>query len=178
MARFRLQLEKYFSGAGEYWVNVYHVEATDLAAAAALGASIRDAERPLYTSGITITKAHVDDGIAHTDVFQNVVYNMNGSRTGTTTANFPLWVTARVDFNVVGGGRPSRKFLRGVLLEADADFMTVGTAMQTLLATYANAIVAIGAVVDPQGQLFSSGAPFAAPAMRQLRRGSKKRVTL
>jgi hypothetical protein len=44
------------------------------------------------------------------------------------------------------------------------------------LQAYANAIVAAG-VCDVDAQAFTAGAPFLMPGMRQLRRGSKKKVT-
>jgi hypothetical protein len=82
-----------------------------------------------------------------------------------------------VDFDVSGGGRPSRKYLRGALLEGDVNFMTLTSAITTPANTFADAIVAIGTIVDPQGNGFLDGVVWPAPQMRQLRRGSKKKIT-
>jgi hypothetical protein len=175
MPIFRATVEKFQAAAGEYWVNRYFVNAANLGDAAAMLPGIVDAEKALYHAGVMITKSHVDDNIEGTEVYQTVIHNTLGIRaTGGATA-LPLFVVARVDFSVVGGGRPSRKYLRGMLLENDISFTTMEAGALAALQTYANNIVAAG-VCDPQGQDVISGAPWQAPAMRQLRRGSKKKV--
>jgi len=172
----RIAIEKFAPVNQEYWVNVYYAPGSQPSAAQTIADLIMQAERPLYVSTITITKAHIDDMTPDTDVFQTIVYNQGGTRTGNTTDLLPFWTTARVDFSTAGGGRPSRKYLRGVLFEQDANFMTIEATMQTRLQTYADAIVASGAC-DVDGQDLSLGVARPYPQMRQLRRGSKKKDT-
>lgn len=173
---FRCIIEKYQPSQAEYWTNVYWINVADLEAANTVAASIMAAERPLYWNGVTITKTRVDDNTPNTDQFITVPQNLLGTRTTPASNNAPLWVTARVDFAVAGNGRPSRKYLRGVLFEEDFDSISLVTAVKNLLQTYANTIAGL-AVCDPDLQDITSGAPFNSPQMRQLRRGSKKPVT-
>lgn len=176
MPTFRVTIEKYQASAGEYWTNRYFVVAANLADAALMVGGIADAEKALYHAGVMITKSHVDDYVEDTDQYQTVIHNMVGTRsTGGATA-LPLFVVARCDLQVAGGGRPSRKYLRGMLLENDISFTSMETGALSALTTYIGNIVAAG-VCDPQGQDVTGGAPWQAPAMRQLRRGSKKKVT-
>lgn len=176
MPIFRAQIEKFHQYTSEYWVNRYFINAATIEDAAVSMNGIRDAERQLYTSFITVTKGHVDDMQPNTDVYLTPTWNMAGTRPAPTGQMFPLFVVARVDLTVAGYGRPSRKYLRGVLWEGDADINLLEANMLTMLGQYGTNIAAAGAC-DPQGQDIISGAGFPAPAMRQLRRGSKKKVT-
>lgn len=173
---FRIIVEKYMASNGEYWVNQYWTPAVDLDAANTVAASVMAAERLLYWNGVTITKTRVDDNTPLTDQFITVPQNLAGTRATPASNSAPLWVTARVDFAVAGNGRPSRKYLRGVLFEEDFSSIDLSTTVKTLLQTYANTIVGLN-ICDPDMQDLLSGAPFNAPQMRQLRRGSKKPAT-
>jgi len=175
MAIFRLHIEKYHALSSEYWVNRYFIDAATLADAALASNGIVDAEKPLYSPDVVITKSHVDDNVPNTSNYQTTIRNLAGTRTSHAGDRLPLFVVARVDFSVAGGGRPSRKYLRGVFYEMDVSFSSIATLMLTSLNTYASSVAASGAC-DPQGQDIISGAAFLSPAMRQLRRGSKKKV--
>lgn len=172
---YRITIEKYMAAVSEYWVNVYWVSALDMPTALAKVTPLVNAEKALYGAGVTITKSRVDDGDPNTDVSTTVVHNIAGTRTGMTGDQLPLWVTARVDFSATDGGRPSRKYLRGVLWETETSMTTLIAGMSTLLANYGLAVVSEG-VCDPQGFDLTVAAPFMSPQMRQLRRGSKKKV--
>lgn len=177
MTLFRATLQKYAAFATRYWTNVYWVDAADIATASEILNDIMVAERPLYTGAVTITSGRVDDAIPGTDQYITSPFNLAGTRTNPTSSEMaPLWVTARVDFAVTGIGRPSRKYLRGVLWESDFSHSAVVAGMLTLLQTYANAIVALP-MMDVDGQSFAGGFPYNAPQMRQLRRGKKRTVT-
>lgn len=175
MPKFRVTVEKWKPAAAEYWTNVYHCNVADIAAALDFGAAVVIAERPLYKGGITITKIRADDATPLTEVSGTIVYNLTGTRNTTGSDDLPLFVVARVDFSTVGGGRPSRKYLRGVFEENDVSFSTISSGVLSELQTYAAAVVA-AAGADVDNQLFSSGTVLPAPAMRQLRRGSKKKL--
>lgn len=170
----RLTIEKYFAGLGEYWTNIYWTDGTISEAGSALAAIIA-AERALYYPTVTITKARVDDGVPNTDVFVTSVINQAGTRAASSDP-LPLFAVARVDFSIAGQGRPGRKYLRGVLQENDTASFNIVSGLLTSLQTYADAVVAAG-VTDEEGQAFSSGAPALQVGMRQLRRGSKKKIT-
>lgn len=174
MPAYRLTIEKFHSASAEYWVNRYYVNAASLADASLASNGIVDAEKACYPAGVIITKSHVDDDVPLTENYETTVRNLAGTRTTPTGDAMPLFVVARVDFTVAGGGRPSRKYLRGVLFESDASFSTLGSGILALLSTYASSVAASGAC-DPQGQDIVAGVPWNAPAMRQLRRGSKKK---
>jgi hypothetical protein len=173
---YRVTVEKFMAAVGEYWTNVYWTETNDMAIAIAAGNDIVNAEKAIHSSLITITKFRVDDGQANTEISDTTVLNVAGTWESNLADLMPLFVVGRVDFKVVGGGRPSRKYLRGVFIEQEATMASITAPAIARLQTYATAIAAAN-VCDPQGQQVSSGAPFPAPAMRQLRRGSKKKVT-
>jgi hypothetical protein len=172
----RCIVEKFNPAQGEFWTNVYHFGGSNPATQASVGQALANAERLLYGAHILITKFRIDDAVPNTDNYHTVSMNAAGQRTGTSEAQAaPLFVVARIDFNVAAGGRPCRKFLR-VLSEPD----TVGVALQspiiTLLNSYITTCLAQG-IMDPDGNLCNSGAVWPNAAMRQLRRGSKKKVT-
>jgi hypothetical protein len=176
MPVFRLQIEKFHSNANEYWVNRYFLNAASLADATLASNGIVDAEKALYMPEITITKSHVDDNAPNTSVFETVIRNLPGTRANVAADRMPLFVVVRVDFTVAGGGRPSRKYLRGILNEGEVSFTTLAAGVVTLVDQYAANVAASGAC-DPQGQDIIAGVTWKAPAMRQLRRGSKKKLT-
>lgn len=176
MTKYRGTLQKYWAQAASYWTNVYWIDAATLVDAGAVLTNIKNAELPLYTSGIIVTNGRVDDAVPDTDVYLTLPYNNAGTRAGPTSDIAPLWVTSRVDFGVSGMGRPSRKYLRGTLWEEDFTYNGLSANQLTRLNTYGAAIVGL-TVVDPDGQDLISYSPFPAPQMRQLRRG-KKRVVI
>jgi hypothetical protein len=68
--------------------------------------------------------------------------------------------------------------LRGCLLEADIEHDKVLAARLTHAQTnFVNPMVALAGFVDVDAQTFLVGTAMAQVAMRQLRRGSKKKVT-
>lgn len=175
MPIFRITIEKYMASAAEYWTNIYHVDVADLQAAVQQIANFANAERPLYPESVVITKGRADDGIPNTDQYGTQVFNAAGTRASAGQDLNPLFVTARVDFTSAGFGSPSRKFLRGVLYESDVSFSSIGATVAALLNTYGDAIIALP-VCDVDGQDLVDAVPFLAPQMRQLRRGSKKKI--
>lgn len=172
----RITVEKHWPAGNLYWSNVYYSNAADPVAAVPDAGAAVAAERPLYPSWITITKARIDDNVPMSDVSHTLIYNLGGLRAGQSGDPMPAWVVARVDFQVGLSGRPSRKYLRFVLHEGDTSATELNPAMLAMLQTYANAIIDAPGIVDVDGQIFNGGAPFRGPAMRQVRRGSKKKV--
>lgn len=174
---YRITVEKYYGGGNKYWTNVYHTTAGDFAAATAVGTAIANAELPLYVSGIVISKFRIDDMTPNTDNFITKPVNLPGTRAAKAAGVelLPFFVVARVDFGPSGFGRPSRKYLRGVLWEDDGNLTSITAAMNTILQNYGAAIVNAG-VTDESGNDLQTSAVWQAFAMRQERRGSKKKT--
>lgn len=172
MPRFAVDIEKLYQG--EYWTNRYFVEATNLIAAQGHGQSIVTVERGLHKAVVEFTKFRTSDVVPNTDIYVTTPINL----AGTVAVNgelLPLFNVLRVDFGVLGAGRPSRKFYRlpvGEGEQSDGRFL-----LDTL-----SSIVGLLApllsipITDPQGQLWNSAAPARAVGMRQLRRGAKRRL--
>jgi hypothetical protein len=174
MTRFQVDVEK-FTGT-EYWTNVYHVEAATAAAAKTAGDAIVAAERPIHYTWVGFSTMRIRPvGVGQTGV--NYALNTVGTR-GSTSVALPLFNCLRVDF-ANGTARPCRKYLRGCINigELNGSF-GLGSGTLTPATTYANAIVAVSGICDPQGRTLSGGAPYTLVAMHQLRRGNRRRPIL
>ena len=169
----RLTIEKMYQG--EYWTNVYWL-AGDIGASASAAAAIIAAEQDIHFNPILLTKARLDDGLENTDVFATIIINAFGTA-GAPTDLLPLFNVLRVDF-AAGGGRPSRKYLRGCLHEGHISFNTIAPTNVTFFqTTYADVVSAISGYVDVDGDDITSGTVYPFVGMRQLRRASKKKTT-
>jgi hypothetical protein len=174
---FRMTVEKYAANQAEFWTNVYWLTGTTVNDFGPEVTAVVNAEKALYPEWVKITKVRIDDATPDTDVSKAYVQNISGTRALVAGNQWaPLFVVARVDIETATG-RPSRKYLRGVLFEADFDTASLTGGITALLQSYGNALVASAALVDVDGQDFTAAAPYPAPAMRQLRRGSKRKVT-
>src|SRR5687768_17061270 len=167
----RIIVEFFNTGTAEYWTNRYFTSDAYTAAGTTIDALVA-AHLPMLLNSCILTKVRVDDNVPDTDNFDTVSFNVTGTRAVGSDHMYPLFNTVRIDFDVAGGGRPSRKFLRAALLEGDVNFVTLQAGIITAANTFADAIVAIGTIVDPQGNDFIDGVVWPAPQMRQLRRGS------
>jgi hypothetical protein len=175
MPMFAMDSQKVLNG--EFWTNRYMIEATDLATATTAAAFIRDKERNVHSTIVTFDKYRVSDTVVGTDVYQVVNDNVQGTRAAPNGEWMPLFCVLRVDFNTVGGGRPSRKYLRLPLYEDDCYQGNTAQAIRTLVLTsYAGPLIGLANFVDVDGQAFSSASASLAVGMRQLRRGSKRRA--
>lgn len=172
----RITVEFVHLASQEYWTNRYFTTTAVDAAGTVLDA-IAAAHRNILASNCILTKIRIDDNVQGTDNFDTVSKNAAGLVATGGGDMLPLWVTARVDFDVAGGGRASRKYLRGIVGESAVDFTTLSSGLITLMNTFGDAIIAVGTICDPQGNLFVDAVPWPSPQMRQLRRGSKKNVT-
>jgi hypothetical protein len=161
----------------EYWSNRYVIEADNLDDASVTAAAIRLVEVNCTHSFATLTKYRVSSDNPFDDVYQII----NDNRPGTWAwegAVLPLFNRVRIDFNTVGGGRPSRKYWAPPLTESDVNGNQLEAATISHFNTaYVAALLAIEHFVDVDGQQFSSGSVFPSVAMRQLRRGSKRKQT-
>lgn len=172
-APFQCEIEKFFNG--EYWVNRYFLEAADLAAAATITNSIIAAERAVTLTPVQFTKATTRTTVQGDYNFITTIINGTGQRAASTDM-VALYMTVRVDFQAAAG-RPSRKYLRGVLQESDVSWNEITTALQSTVNTsYANVLAGLTGYVDGQGTELIAGGAQLKHSNRQLRRGSKKRT--
>jgi hypothetical protein len=162
---------------GEYWTNRYIVAAATLGEATAAGNMIIGVERPIHAQNVLFTKYRVSDGVPDTDTYQVFNVNQYGTADHAGSPLLPLFNVLRVDFNTEGGGRPSRKYLRGCLAEIHIDFNTIRPADIAAWNTgYAAGMASLAAFVDVDGQQISGGSIYPFVSMRQLRRGSKRKA--
>lgn len=174
MPLFSVDIEKEL--AGEFWTNRYVVLATDLAQAVIEGGSIYGMERVIHQAHVLFTRYRTSDFDPGTDNYQITVLNEFGLRT--TDDSLPLFCVIRIDFTAVGGGRPSRKYLRGPVKKTDAISGTLTSGAITFFETnYATPLANLNAYVDVDAQPISSGQVSPRVGMRQLRRGSRRVTT-
>jgi hypothetical protein len=158
----------------EQWTNVYWVEADTLQLASAEGFQIFSYERAVHYTQVYFRSYRVSDGQPGTDVFVIVPLGTNGLKVPTGDL-LPLFNTIRVDFGTAIG-RPSRKYLRGCLTEADIQFTTINGGGLAAAIEYSVNMFELESYKDVDGQDIISGTASPVVQMRQLRRGSKRRI--
>lgn len=162
---------------GESWVNVYHLQAAyDSEAGATQAMGLVTMERSLYLPNVLITHYNLSDNIEDTDAYYSVPLNLLGTSAATGDPA-PLHNTVRVDFSKLGGGRPGRKYYRGVLTESHIG--PWGQILSGNITSWQNTIQAVMDANTAGGENFTYVSATVHPfvAMRQLRRGSKKKST-
>lgn len=175
MALYAMDSEKLFQG--EYWTNRYIITAASLDTAVAEASQIQAAERAVHSSLISFTKYRVSDRVAGTDVYQVIQTDVQGNRPAGTAEFLPMFVCVRCDFNTVGGGRPSRKYLHCMIFEEDNvnGFLTTAR-RDAVKAQYVDVLVGLAGYVDVDGQDFSGGSVALKLTQHQFRRGTKRRL--
>lgn len=174
MGRWSVDSEKMYNN--EYWSNRYIVEAATLSEALDIARQIRFIEKNCTNQAATLTKFRVSTTAVGDDVYQIENDNVAGSLVAGSDL-MPLFNRVRIDFNTNGGGRPSRKYWCGPMSEADQVNGFLVSAMITFYNTnFVNPLLAVDGFVDVDGQTFSSGSVMPKVAMRQLRRGSKRKA--
>lgn len=161
----------------EYWTNRYLIDvAVGTQTAVDIATALINAEKPLYFSDIRIDKVRISTVLEGDNTYQAWQPNTAGTRAGTATDRLPLFNVVRIDFGA-GLGRPSRKYLRGVLTEIDINGSQIQASLVSgMLMTYAAAVYNTVGVVDPQGDDLDGASVISTVAMRQLRRGSRRRT--
>jgi hypothetical protein len=178
MAIYQVDVEKQAlnpAGNTVYWTNVYHVVAADQASAVTLGNSIVTLEKTVHATNTTFTKMRVnnviDDGMAGT------IFPLSGVGGRTTPTDFlPMYCTVRVDF-AKATGRPNRKYLRLFIGESEQTNGVVAASLVTSVTNnYAVPLLNTGVQCDEDGTLITAAQVITFVQMRQLRRGSKRRL--
>lgn len=160
----------------EFWTNVYYVNAESITAAAPIANEIVQAERAISHISVQFRKFRISDIDPETELFFTQVLNVIGLRGTATNYPIPLFNVVRADLSTATG-RPSRKYLRGVLCETD--ILGNGIEVTTLgeiSVAYGDALEAIEELVDVDDQPFTAVTINPFVAMRQLRRGSRRRT--
>lgn len=157
----------------EYWTNVYHVLAGSQGSAKITGDEIVAAEKSFHNSLIGFTKMRVRP--YPSQGAQGTIFPLTGNGAYASPQYLPLFCTA----NVIGAvpiGRPCRKYYRcGIdeALQAGGSLTTQGIDFFTTNLIQLNAIEEL---CDESGQLIDTWTIYPQVGMRQLRRGSKRRV--
>ncbi len=156
------------------WTNTYVVDAPTLQAARDIGVQIAAIELDVHQTYVEHRRLRTSSRVVGDDEY--IITALIGNGTYSTSGDaMPLFNVVRVDFNA-DSGRPSRKYLRGVLGEGDINFNALGATVIARAQAYANALVALDGYVDVDGQQLISAVVSSTVGMRQLRRGSKRRV--
>ena len=169
MAVFQIDVEKIIGT--ETWTNVYHVNVADMATARARATSIKDLERPVHGTNVTFVATRTRQvGVGNVGVIDLVAQAGTRTIAGNT---MPLFNCARVDF-ANGTRRPARKYLRGGFGGTDLQgSFQHSSGYITALNTYADGILALAGICDPQARALTARSVIAIIAMHQLRRGNR-----
>ncbi len=175
MARWIVDVQKLLGG--EYWTNVYNVTAPDIAGARTAALEIVGYERSVHASQISFDLLRIRPAILGAG--NGLVEALGGTgQVAHGPTKLPLFCVVRVDFRT-DQGRPSRKYLR---IGFDAGALETGLTgrfaaayVAVIQSTYADPLVAETYFVDVDNQPFTSAVVFPQVAMRQLRRGSKRK---
>jgi len=171
------RIQVFFTQTGDrFWTNVFHVNATDIDAAAAFANIVLVPSMLVPMDGLfkavkTLVSHLADDTIVTTPM------SLPGGASG--SAFLPLFNTVKMLFTVAGHGRNDYKFLRGIVSEANhtngqLDSATV-TAMVTRWDTLIDTASASGVdLVDTDGNLWLTSVCQQAVQMRQLHRRRKR----
>lgn len=179
MPLFTVQVFK--EGYGEKWSNRYLIEASSLAAAVICAPAIATAERGVHLDTVLFTYMRVSDLVAANDNYATIPVNNTG-QTNASASALPLFNTVRVDIDVEGFGRPSRKYYRLPLMETDQDNHALSGTLVSAMAAMVNAMIAAvdsagggdGELVDPDGQSWVTATTFPRVQMRQLHRKRRR----
>lgn len=163
----------------EYWTNRWVVSSPSLGQASVLGGEIAGHELSIHTTNVLIDRYRTRPLVPGGDNYIIVPVGYNGGYEGGTLASqIPLFNVVRVDW-AVAEGRPSRKYFRTGLTESMVDGSVLVEAYRVFVDGRMEdlRITLAGALVDVDGQAINDATVFPAVGMRQLRRGSRRRLT-
>jgi len=172
------KVEIFKSAFGENWGNVYLIDYLSAGASfATIVDSIASTEQSFHSDQILFEYARVSTLAPSDNDFVTIPLAVNGQRI--VASPLPLFVTLRVDIAVQEGGRPSRKYYRGVLGEDDITATAVSAGIRTTVADALSTLIddlrgLTTPVVDPQGQEWNTPIAYTKPQMRQLHRKRRR----
>lgn len=176
LAIYQIDIEKEFRG--EFWTNVYHVQATLQGDALAALQDVVAVERELHYVNINFTKGRCSQPTSLTAV--GVLIPLGGTgAVGQSSGLLPLFNTVNVVFTSENE-RANRKYYRGALVEDDITFTdirpvwvaNVTASLQSLLSGPAHPN---WVWVTKKGGSVNFVQASNQVGMRQLRRGSRRR---
>lgn len=173
------KIQVFFTRNGDrFWTNVFHVNATDLDAAAGFANTVLvDALAANLSATFSIVKTVVDH--LADDTFATTPLSIPGA--SSSGGEQPLFNTVKVNISVAGHGRNDGKFIRGYLNETvveDAQILATprGVYEDAFNGLIADATASGVDLVDADGNLWLVATVQAAVQMRQLHRRRKKVV--
>jgi len=179
MALYQVDVEKSFGG--EFWTNRYVINSSTLENADEGADIIVARERIFHRESVQFTKVRTRTFVAGDDTYSSRPLSGSGE-VPPSGALLPLFNVIRVDFPAEGGGRPSRKYYRIGICAGDMadDFIVNNTILSLTESGLAGMIAELAGnatpFVDVDGQELSDPTAFATIAMRQLRKGSRRRT--
>lgn len=177
MPRWQIDIEKRLGQ--EFWTNVWNVDAGNLQEAIGAAQDIILMEQAIHTSYVTFTKARVRTPVQGDFIFETIPINELGTIDPLGDSYLPLFNCVRVDFGV-SASKPSRKYFRLPLLESQqTNGLLVGAFRLQVEQQIAQRLIALQTagtpLVDVDAQPLNGANVAIDVAMRQLRRGSKRK---
>lgn len=173
MPLWKIDVQKTYNG--EYWTNRYLTNVPDILTADAVADDIIAAERIFHLSSTSFVKKRVATMVEADNTFLSTPLLLSGLRAIGSNQPLALFNTLRIDFPA-GYGRPSRKYYRGVLTEADVIGAFITGPLMPIIENGLTALYA-AAVCDPQETTLGRGVVIVPVQMRQMRRGTRRRTT-
>jgi hypothetical protein len=173
MPVYQVDVEKLYEG--EYWSNRYFVERETIAAASVAAEDIAQIERSFHNVNVLFTKVRTSTVALGDDAYIISPLAVNG-QFASGDALLPLFNVLRGDFPKFGGGRPYRKLYRGVLTEDVVIGNVISSGTLTTALNAAQSSFREVPLTTGLGEELGNVTWFAPVAMRQLRRGSRRRL--
>lgn len=160
----------------EFWTNVYHLEFVGTSQDQTAVDGIIAAERSIHSNFVNFVSARVKEAGSPHGYSQIIPLTGYGSYVFGGQDALPMFNVLRVDFSPVIG-MPSRKYLRTLFTEAAVTGSEFIAEYVTFVQDhYMNAILQSPAPRNDHGFDLVSGSVKTTVAMRQLRRGSKRKI--
>lgn len=170
------KIDLQFKLGTEYWTNVFYTNASSVATAKVWVDDLVDAIQGAVQNSVTIDKARITPSPYIANTYTD--YPIGVAGTGGSTSPAPLFNVVRWKFGKAVGRAVNHYFRGGVTpsnIGADGNFTS---AAQTFNTSIADAVGALSpAPCDRNGNAYTTFSAAPAVGMRQLRRGSKRRIT-
>lgn len=179
MALFTIEVTKSCTSQGIlHYGNRYIVAASDLTNAALAVDPIVTNEKVFHSQAVGYLRARVSTLAEGDDSFVTIPLSGAGGRT-VSGDNLPAILTVNVAIQVIGFGRPSRKYYHTVVGEADqASGAWTSGYVDDVLAAMADMITDVSAVgvdlSDPDGQAWTEAAVLGRCGTHQFSKRSKR----
>lgn len=148
--------------------NVYHINRTDMAAAALAAPELVALEKTLYPDNVHIIRYSVSDPAAPRTGFSKSVFEGGSRSVGAVATQLPPFntVIARLQ---VATGRPSMMHLRPIIDESEIDSGSISAGLLTAITDgWATPLVGLGYVTDESGNPITGVVVDSPVASRQL----------